>query len=245
MIKNRLLNRASSAALTMTFVAATVGGSGRVRAQPSFTDMPAPAGITVEESEAPEPGHSYWNYKDFGIVLDVWNCPESGICMKVASVDPDNAKMKEFIAKHVLRKDYNPETGKFTKTKPNEVTREDVMRFCGFQPRLIMTRQGPDNDTATLGKWEGQVEIDWTKLRDEGDKPSSVYGLNIEETRDPRTGRNALHLHGYWQSAWNKLLFGAVSGDVDLTPAEAPQGCVVPKAPAVATLALPEGFAFN
>ncbi len=225
MIKNHLLNRVSSLSLTLTFMLASTGFMGRISAQQKDAPPPSPQTNTLTAPHDPLSGHTYWKvrteekdahgnkvYNTYdGAIIDIWRCPEHGICAAIHSVDPHDEKMRKLAAK-VLKK------------KIEDVTDGDVLQFCGYQADVQnMEEKKPGPETGPLGKWSGTINIRIKGLPGEtdpnGTKVAFVSSLhfNIEEIGD-----TLVHAEGY-------KLIPLLGGSADLIRvADPPPGCVVP-----------------
>jgi hypothetical protein len=227
MIKKHLLDKASSVSLMLGFMVAATGFMGRVSAQQKDPPRPAPQSDTLRPKQDLPPGHTYWKvrteekdangrkiYNTYdGAIIDIWRCPERGICAALHSVDPHDEKMHKLAAK-VLKK------------KIGDVTDEDVLQFCGYQADLEnMEEKRPGPGTGPLGKWSGTVDIRIKGLPGQTDPNGtkvafvSKLHINIEEI-----GEILVHAQAY---KGIPLLGGAA----DLIPVtDPPVGCLAPPA---------------
>lgn len=136
-MQNRFLRKASSlltsGALVLGFAVAAVRSA---RAQ----DTPKDTTAQTMKSNA-QPGHTYWTHPDYDGVLDIWNCPERGICAKVYAVNPNDDRVRKAAAGTL-------------KKKVKDVTDEDVMKqFCGYEAQFSeMKEEEP-------GHWNGKIYI--------------------------------------------------------------------------------------
>lgn len=225
MTKKSLLNRATMVSLGLIFAAAATVFAVKLTAQePSASEKKPPSaggtlqGVAPESPSArAEAGHTFWNMKNYGVVLDVWNCPGSGVCIRVASVDSTNEKLRKLLADRILKKDVK------------DVTDAEVQRLCGFQPQFTLERERGGDGSAGLGKWKGKVMIRWEQLTGKSEPDHGVYGVEIDDraNRDNPGMGETLHIRGFWLKPWP--LSAIVSGSGELTPAEPPSGCVVPQ----------------
>jgi hypothetical protein len=222
-------NRVTSVSLSLAFLLNTGGFTGRIRAQGHKPEPDRQADVTSAKQGLP-PGHSYWKVqveehdkdgKPFkttydGAIIDVWRCPERGICAALHSVDPHDEKMRKLAAK-VLKK------------KPVDITDNDVLQFCGYQADLQeMTERQPGSQTGPLGKWSGTIDIRIKGLPGQTDPNGtkvafiSKLHVNIEEI-----GTTLLHAQAYKG-------IPLLGGEADLVPVtDPPPGCAVPPAPSL------------
>jgi hypothetical protein len=136
-MQNRFLRKASSllttGALALGFAAASAR---QIRAQEAPKDTVTQTMVTNAQA-----GHTYWTHPDYDGVLDVWNCPERGICAKVHAVNPNDTRVRKAAA-GTLKKNIK------------DVTDTDVMKqFCGYEAQFSeMKEQEP-------GHWNGKIYI--------------------------------------------------------------------------------------
>jgi len=213
---------------------ASTGFMGRISAQQKDLPRPTPQSDTLKPEHDLPPGHTYWKvrteekdahgnkvYNTYdGAIIDIWRCPEKGICAAIHSVDPHDAKMRKLAAK-VLKK------------KIDDVTDADVLQFCGYQADVQdMEEKKPGPDTGPLGKWSGTINIRIKGLPGQtdpnGTKVAFVSSLhfNIEEI-----GNTLVHAQGYKG-------IPLLGGSADLIRVQDPPvGCLVP--PSVKQLPVP------
>jgi hypothetical protein len=123
------------------------------------------------DAKAAEPGHSYWKFGDYGVILDFWRCQQDVLCGNVRNIDVTDPKLRDKAAKP-LRK------------KRDEITDADLLRFCGFTPvafEVRPVRAGPDN--GGLGHWAGMIRVDRTNAMTPvqyGTKPVLLYTFDVE-----------------------------------------------------------------
>jgi len=113
MLKNRFAQKLSSltASATLFF---TAGGA------PARSDARAPVGE--------QPVHRLWRDREHNAVIDVWECPERGLCARIHSVDANNAATRKLVADHLLHKPVA------------QVTANDVNRLCGRESTVQFNR---------------------------------------------------------------------------------------------------------
>jgi hypothetical protein len=224
MTKKSWLNRATVISLGLAFAAAATVFTVSMNAQEPLPPKPPVASGTLHgispqlPSAKAEAGHTFWNMKSYGVVLDVWNCPESGVCIRVASVDPTNEKLRKVLADRILKK------------KVEDVTDAEVQRLCGFQPVFTLNRENGGDGPGDLGKWKGKVMIPWEQLTGKSEPDHGIYGVEIDDraNNDNAGMGETLHIRGFWLKPWP--LSAIVSGSGELTPvAEPPQACHVPQ----------------
>jgi hypothetical protein len=184
-----------------------------------------PQADTVKPKRDLQPGHTYWKvriedhdkngnkiYTTYnGAIIDVWRCPERGICAALHSVDPHDEDMRK-LASRVLKK------------AVQDVTDSDVLQFCGYQADLqSMEEKAPGGKTGSLGKWSGTINIRIKGLPGQSDPDGtkvafvSTLHFNLEEI-----GGSLLHAQVYKGIP----LFGA---EADLIPVPNPTaGCIAP-----------------
>jgi hypothetical protein len=154
-MQNRFLRKASSllttGALALGFA---VASARQVRAQ---SQPPQKDSVTQTQVSNEQPGHTYWTHPDYDGVLDVWNCPERGICAKVHAVNPQDERVRKAAA-GTLKKNVK------------DVTDEDVMKqFCGYEAQFSEMKE------AEPGHWNGKIYI---ISRD------SYFGVELKERPD-------------------------------------------------------------
>ena len=100
----------------------------------------APAlGQAPRETGGAAPAHTYWEFDDAKIIVDIWRCPETKLCMRDHWVDPTDRKAQD-VVKFMLKKDRLH--GKFFQS----VTPDDMRLICGYAtPFHQMTELPPDN----------------------------------------------------------------------------------------------------
>jgi hypothetical protein len=139
-MQNRLTRKISSL-LTTSALAATFGIA---TARPLRAQQPeSTAKDSVQQTVVPDsqPGHTYWHHPDYDGVLDVWNCPQRGVCAKVHSINTQDKKVREAAAKTL-------------KKKTDSVTDADVLKqFCGYEAQFSEMKQ------VEPGTWDGKIWI--------------------------------------------------------------------------------------
>ena len=154
-MQNKLLRKASSlltsGALVLGFAVAAAR-TARAQAMPPPRDTAAQA----MKSNA-LPGHTYWTHPDYNGVLDIWNCPERGICAKVHAVNPQDERVRKAAAGTL-------------KKKVQDVTDEDVMKqFCGYEAQFSEMKE------LEPGHWDGKIFIV---------SRNAYYGVDLKESAD-------------------------------------------------------------
>lgn len=152
-MQNRFLRKASSllttGALALGFTAAA--------ARPVRAQEPSPDKVKSASVADTQPGHSYWQHPDYDGVLDVWNCPERGICAKVHSINVQDDKVRQAAARTL-------------KKKPGEVTDKDVLQqFCGYEAQFSEMKQ------VEPGLWDGKI---WIASR------KTFFGVSLKQDAD-------------------------------------------------------------
>lgn len=149
-MQNRLTRKLSflltTSTLALSFAAATARPA---RAQGTPQDT-----VNQTSVQNAQPGHSYWTHPDYDGVLDVWNCPERGICAKVHSINADDPRVRKAAAKTLNK-------------SPDSVTTAEVMKqFCGYEAQFGEMKQSEP------GHWEGKI---WIASR------KSWFGVELKE----------------------------------------------------------------
>ncbi|MEZ0226846.1 MAG: hypothetical protein ACAH83_19980 [Alphaproteobacteria bacterium] len=144
MSKNRFVQKLSSLATTTALAMGFAVAAARpLRAQVVERD-------TVQQADSlqkadtvsnAQPGHTYWKHPDYDGVLEVWRCPERGICAKVQSVNTQDPRVRTAVAK-TMKKDVK------------KITDEDVLKnICGYEAQFReMKEVEPDH-------WVGKIWI--------------------------------------------------------------------------------------
>lgn len=153
-MRHRYISKLSSllttSALTLGFAAASARP---LRGQEAARD-------TVQQANSvkdAQPGHSYWKHPDYDGVLDVWNCPERGICAKVHAVNTQDARVRRAVAK-TMKKDVK------------KITDDDVLKnICGYEAQFSEMKQNEP------GHWEGKI---WIASR------KTFFGVELKEAQD-------------------------------------------------------------
>jgi hypothetical protein len=151
--KSKLPYLLASSGLLLTFCLAAVRPARAQATRDTVTvatvkDSAAPAIVKTEASNA-QPGHTYWKNHEYSAVMDLWECPERGICAKLHSFDPQEKKTRELAGK-ILKKD------------PAKLTDSDFEQICGYEAQLSeMTKVDPRT-------WNGKI---WIKQK------NSFYGI--------------------------------------------------------------------
>jgi hypothetical protein len=87
-----------------------------------------------------ERGRTYWKYPGFRAILDLWECPERGLCGKLHSIDPGDAKVRQAVAR-IVKKD------------PDKLNRDDLLKLCGYEAQL------QDMQKKDARTWQGKIFI--------------------------------------------------------------------------------------
>jgi hypothetical protein len=194
MVKNgfarKLSALAASSVLTLAFWAASVRP---LRGQNLARDSSA---ATQTTPSGAQPGHTYWKHPDYDAVLDLWNCPERGVCLKIHSLNPADKKVRELAAKEL-------------KKKPEELTDADMVKFCGYEFQLQEMKQKKD------GKWQGKLAFNSYSTR---------FGVEIQ--RPAEDGGKLRMRGYIAEGFWHKITLGNPGGllgkTIEFTPVTSP-----------------------
>jgi hypothetical protein len=158
-MQNRFLRKASSLLTTGALTLGFMGASARAaRAQTPANDSAQK--VTQTAVENPLAGHTYWSHPDYDGVLDVWNCPERGVCAVVHSINANDPKVRKAAAKLV-------------KKNVSDVTDADVMKeFCGYEAQFSDMKQ------LEPGHWQGKI---WIASH------HSFFGVDLKPSDDAHT----------------------------------------------------------
>lgn len=143
-----LTHKLTSAALTLTLLAAGAFTPRRAAAQTQRDS-------TVKTDTYAQTGHTYWQHPDYDAVLDIWRCAERGVCVKVHSVNAENQKTREAVAKDAKKDIKN-------------ITPADVAKFCAYEAQLVQMKE------VAPGDWRGKI---WIASR------NSHFGVDIHEPK--------------------------------------------------------------
>ena len=127
---------------------------------------PAPAPVTAPE-------HTYWRPPGYPVILDIWKCPETGLCGGVHWMDPEDRNMK-YAASLLLGK-------KLAQTTP-----EDVLGFCGYRAQILQMKEAGFNPYVKLGPWAGKI-----------DTPAGAFNIELQDTQ-----QGTLDAYGYAGCRW-------------------------------------------
>jgi hypothetical protein len=156
-MRNSFLRKTSSLLTTGALALGFAGVSARTaRAQQQPAKDSAEA-VTETAVANPLTGHTYWTHPDYDGVLDVWNCPERGICAQIHSVNANDERVRKA-------------AGKLLKKDPSKVTEADVMKeFCGYQAQFSDMKQ------LEPGHWDGKI---WIASR------NTFFGVDLKASND-------------------------------------------------------------
>jgi uncharacterized protein (DUF2147 family) len=129
--------------LALTFGAASGFLGGRAKAQEA-PPLP-PASMTA-------PGHTFWKHPDYDAVIEVWTEPVRGLRGKIASLNPNDEKIRKVV-------------GKILKKEEDQVSAKDVLSFVGMEGDLNLHRDGAN-------KWTGSM---YWPYKDKS------YGVDVEQ----------------------------------------------------------------
>lgn len=123
-----------------------------------------------------QPGHTYWRHEKSGTIIDIWKCAETGLCLGVHAIDPENKDLRKYAASALDKKEQN-------------LTPDDPYRLCGFQPRLFDMQQVTPGDP---GQWKGHMRVSLDRLKGIGAKEGRTFGVEIIP------GKDDLVIRGWW-----------------------------------------------
>jgi hypothetical protein len=154
MSKHRFVQKLSSllttSALTLGFA---VAAARPLRGQDAVRD-------TVQQADSisnAKEGHTYWKHPDYDGVLDVWRCPERGICARVHAVNTQDERVRKAVAK-TLKKDVK------------KVTDDDVLKnICGYEAQFREMKE------VEPGHWAGKI---WIVSR------NTHFGVELKQAQD-------------------------------------------------------------
>ena len=115
MLKNGFARKLSSLTASASLFFSAGGTSVR-----SETRAPTPI--------AAPPVHRLWRDREHNAVIDVWECPERGLCARIHSVDANNLATRRLVADRLLHKPVE------------QVTASDVNKLCGRESAVQFNR---------------------------------------------------------------------------------------------------------
>jgi hypothetical protein len=204
MTKGRFARKLSVLAATSALAA----GFWVAAARPLRGQAAADSAHSAQAGAADTAGHSYWKHPDYDAVLDLWNCPERGICLKIHALNAEDPKVRALAAKDV-------------KKDVKDLTPEDMQKFCGYTLELHDMKQKD-------GKWQGRLYV---RSRNQN------FGVEIQPPAAGGDGKLRMRgyvIEGFW----HKLALGNPGGilgrTIEFAPvAEPPPSCrPAPKPPA-------------
>lgn len=123
--------------IMLSFGAAT-GAFDRAMAQePPTPPLPPPNPVTLTQDTVTQPVRTYWKHPEYDAVLEVWTDPEKGLRGRLASLNPDDPKIKLMVSR-ILEK------------KPEKVTQDDILGFVGMEGDLKLRKLGDNH-------WKGSM----------------------------------------------------------------------------------------
>ena len=148
---------------------------------------PCAAGLEQAGPDRPatnaRPGHTYWKYSKSKVILDLWECPETGICAKVHSVDVHDPGAIE-MAKFMWQRD-----GKFGHPV-GPVTDAEVAQVCGY-PQVFRGMK------IKSGSLQGDFRIEgsaiYHALIDRIDNSGTSNGVTLERRGEDLTISTHVH----------------------------------------------------
>jgi hypothetical protein len=150
--------RGPFSALVLGFAAAGQLTGANAKAE----DAPPPAPIQQPQAtNAPAviPGHTFWKHPDYDAIIEIWTDPVLGLRGKVASLNPDNPKIRSLAAKA-----YHMEDEK-------KLTRDQVLAFQGLEGDLHLHSAGD-------GKWTGTIYWPYTRFK------VKTFGVDVDQRND-------------------------------------------------------------
>ena len=200
---NFFANKLYMGALSLTLLTSALF-TPRARAQGGGSSQTVAADTL--RSWQPEPGHTYWKHPSYDAILDMWECKERGICMRLHTINPDDPEIRKLTAKE-------------TKKKIEDITHDDLAQMCGYEMQFSDMKRQKD------GSWQGKLYI---KSRDLKVKVVITPPQAADSTLRMRGSIS--------EGFWNIVLLGnpgdLVGRTYVLNPVQnPPQPCKLPSAP--------------